>query len=59
MNFKEMAITQIRGMWSYLTIAWAVPYVKCGLKCFRFLSNIKIEKIENFDFLKNLQKNVK
>ena len=34
-------------------------YVKCGLKCFRFLSNIKIEKIENFDFLKNLQKNVK
>ena len=28
MNFKEMAITQNTGMCSYLTIAWAVPYVK-------------------------------
>ena len=27
MNFKEMAITQNAGMCSYLTIAWAVPYV--------------------------------
>ena len=42
---------------SYLTIAWAVPYVKCGLKCFRFLSTLKIEDFEKNDFLKNLQKN--
>ena len=28
MNFKEMAITQNTGMCSYLTIAWAVPYVR-------------------------------
>ena len=28
MNFKEMAITQNAGICSYLTIAWAVPYVK-------------------------------
>ena len=28
MNFKEMAITQNTGMCSYLTIAWAVPYIK-------------------------------
>ena len=27
MNFKEMAITQNTGMCSYLTIAWAVPYM--------------------------------
>ena len=27
MNFKEMALTQNAGMCSYLTIAWAVPYV--------------------------------
>ena len=27
MNFKEMAITQNAGMCSYLTIAWAVPYL--------------------------------
>ena len=30
MNFKEMAITQNTGMCSYLTIAWAVPYVKAN-----------------------------
>ena len=28
MNFKEMAITQNTGMCSYLTIAWAVPYMQ-------------------------------
>ena len=28
MNFKEMSITQNAGMSSYLTIAWAVPYMK-------------------------------
>ena len=27
MNFKEMAITQNTEMCSYLTIAWAVPYI--------------------------------
>ena len=30
MNFKEMAITQNTGMCSYLTIAWAVPYVNAA-----------------------------
>ena len=44
---------------NFLSLLSYSSYVKCGLKCFRFLSNIKIEKIENFDFLKNLQKNVK
>ena len=44
---------------NFLSMLFNSSYVKCGLKCFRFLSNIKIEKIENFDFLKNLQKNVK
>ena len=44
---------------NFLSMLSYSSYVKCGLKCFRFLSNIKIEKIENFDFLKNLQKNVK
>ena len=37
MNFKEMAITQNAGMCSYLTIAWAVPYLiallnSCGIE---------------------------
>ena len=32
MNFKEMAITQNTGMCSYLTIAWAVPYVPMSYK---------------------------
>ena len=32
MNFKEMAITQNAGMCSYLTIAWAVPYLIESLK---------------------------
>ena len=31
MNFKEMALTQNAGMCSYLTIAWAVPYVCANL----------------------------
>ena len=32
MNFKEMAITQNTEMCSYLTIAWAVPFlVSCQL----------------------------
>ena len=48
-----------RDQIKFSTIFLKSSYLKCGLKCFRFLSNIKIEKIENFDFLKNLQKNVK
>ena len=40
MNFKEMAITQNAGMCSYLTIAWAVPYV-----CDRIIGGSRAIKI--------------
>ena len=54
-------MARIKVLWrnQFLSIFLKSSYVKCGLKYFRFLSNIKIEKIEIFDFLKNLQKNVK
>ena len=44
---------------NFLSIFLKSSYVKCGLKYFWFLSNIKIEKNEKNYFLKNLQKNVK
>ena len=38
MNFKEMAITQNTGMCSYLTIAWAMPYVKSWKNNFKIMA---------------------
>ena len=44
MNFKEMAITQNTGMCSYLTIAWAVPYILCFCVFARALLATNIRK---------------
>ena len=43
----------------FSTFFFKSSYLKCGLKCFRFLSTFKIEDFEKIDFLKNLQENGK